>query len=318
MTEPLATGDSTASTAPAAPVTHGAAARFSVGALWRTLRPHQWSKNVLVFAAALAAHRIADPAILVQCALALLAMILAASAVYVGNDLADRAADRRHPRKRTRPIACGAVSAPQAAVLIGMLLVALAAVLYRLPPATAGWIGAYLVLAVLYSVALKRQPIVDVLVLAGLYTLRILAGGAATGLPISPWLLSFSMFLFFGLALLKRFIELSDPAGDADATARARGYRPIDRAPVGAFGIASGFMAIVILALYVTGSDVTALYRAPGWLWGLCVLMGYWTCRVWLLAFRGDVHDDPVYFALTDPASLLTAALMVACVMAAI
>ena len=285
--------------------------------LWVTLRPHQWTKNVLVLAPAFAAHRIAEPGIASRALLALLAMTLAAALVYVVNDLADRSADRAHPRKRERPIARGAISTGEAVGLVLLLGAALVATLYVLPVAVAAWIGAYIALALLYSYALKRQPIADVLVLAALYTLRILVGGAATGLPISPWLLSLSMFLFFGLALLKRFIELNDPETDGAATADARGYRPVDRVPVGVFGIASGFMGIVILALYITGSDVTALYRAPGWLWGLCALLGYWLCRVWLLAFRGDVHDDPVYFALTDRASLVTAALMVACVVAA-
>ena len=290
---------------------------FRLHDLWLTLRPHQWIKNVLVLAPAFAAHRIAVPGMASRSLLALLAMTLAAALVYVVNDLADRAADQAHPRKRERPIARGAVSTGQALGVTLLLGAALVGTLYALPVAVSIWIAIYVALAFLYSYALKRQPIADVMVLAALYTLRILVGGAATGLPISPWLLSFSMFLFFGLALLKRFIELNDPRMDGDVIADARGYRPADRVPVGVFGIASGFMGIVILALYITGSDVTALYRAPGWLWGLCALLGYWLCRVWLLAFRGDVHDDPVYFALTDRASLVTAALMVGCVVAA-
>jgi 4-hydroxybenzoate polyprenyltransferase len=290
---------------------------FQLRDWWQTLRPHQWIKNVLVLAPAFAAHRIAMPGMASRSLLALLAMTLAAALVYVVNDVADRAADRAHPRKRERPIARGAISTGQALGLALLLGVALVATLYALPIAVSIWIGAYVALAFLYSYALKRQPIADVMVLAALYTLRILVGGAATGLPISPWLLSFSMFLFFGLALLKRFIELNDPKTDGDVVADARGYRPTDGVPVGMFGIASGFMGIVILALYITGSDVTALYRAPGWLWGLCALLSYWLCRVWLLAFRGDVHDDPVYFALTDRASLVTAVLMVGCVVAA-
>jgi 4-hydroxybenzoate polyprenyltransferase len=292
-------------------------AGFRLRDVWLTLRPHQWIKNVLVLAPALAAHRIGAPGVAARSLLALLAMTLAAALIYVINDLADRQADRAHPRKRDRPIARGAVSTAQALGMVLLLAIALVATLSALPVAVSMWIGAYVALAFLYSYALKRQPIADVMVLAALYTLRILVGGAATGLPISPWLLSFSMFLFFGLALLKRFIELNDPTTDGDVILDARGYRPADRVPVGVFGITSGFMGVVILALYITGSDVTTLYRAPGWLWGLCALLGYWLCRVWLLAFRGDVHDDPVYFALTDRASLMTAALMVGCVFAA-
>lgn len=291
---------------------------MNLGDVLRTLRPHQWTKNALVLAPAFAAHRIADPAVALPSLLAVAAMTVAAAGVYVANDLADRDADRAHVRKRDRPIASGRVSVAQAAMLLAVLVVVLLFILAALPRAATAWITAYVVLALLYSAALKRLPIVDVLVLAGLYTLRILAGGAAAHLPVSPWLLSFSLFVFFGLALLKRYIELDDPATDRDALAHARGYRAADRVPVGVFGIASGFMAVVILALYVTGSDVAALYSSPGWLWGLCVLLCYWTCRTWLLAFRGDVHDDPVHFALTDRASLLTAALMVACVVAAV
>ncbi|MBS0319250.1 MAG: UbiA family prenyltransferase [Proteobacteria bacterium] len=295
------------------------AARAAMSAILSAVRPHQWVKNLLVFAAPLAAHRIADGATLVAACIAFVAMTLAASAVYVVNDIVDREADRAHPRKRQRAIASGALPLAAAWVLAAVLAVAAAALAWRaLPPAAGFWIAAYAVLAFAYSAGLKRQPIVDVLALAALYTLRIMAGGAATGLPVSPWLLSFAMFVFFGLALLKRYVELADPDVDATTTARARGYRGDDRIAVGMLGIGGGFMAVVILALYVSSADVVALYARPAWLWGLCVLLCYWECRAWLIAFRGDMHDDPVAFALTDPVSLVVAAAMAACVVAAI
>jgi 4-hydroxybenzoate polyprenyltransferase len=159
-----------------------------------------------------------------------------------------------------------------------------------------------------YSLRLKRVPVLDVLILAGLYTIRIYAGAFAAGVPVSEWLASFSLFFFLSLALLKRGSELGKLPETA-ARSLGRGYRPDDRVPVSAMGIASGYVSVLVLALYVTSQDVRRLYSQPAWLWMLCVLVLYWISRMWLLAWRGEVDDDPVVFAIRDRTSWVVVAI---------
>lgn len=273
-------------------------------ALARAVRPHQWAKNVLVFVPAVAGHRL-DAATLGDAGRAFVCMSCCASAAYVLNDLVDAEADRLHPTKRSRPFAARAIPPWVAYALPPALLMGAAAVAWPLPASFVAILGAYVVATFAYSLRLKRVAVLDVLVLAALYVIRVIAGSAATEIAVSDWLLSFAMFLFLSLALVKRTSELrriGAPAGNG------RGYELADESQLAALGTASGCVAVMVLALYLQSPAVTLLYRSPRVLWGLCPLLLYWTSRIWLLARRGLVDDDPVVFALSDPASYAVAA----------
>lgn len=262
----------------------------------RALRLHHWSKNALVFLPVLGAHRVSDPQALQRSGIAFLAFGLVASAVYVVNDLADVEADRLHPRKRMRPFASGLLPASAGLLLAPALLVTAGAIAGALPGSFAVILGAYFLVTLAYSLGVKRLALVDVFVLGGLYTSRMYAGAFATGIPVSEWLASFSMFLFVSLAFLKRASELVE----TDSAPARRGYLPVDRESVFTMGTSTGYLAALVLALYVSSSDVRRLYARPEWLWALCPLVLYWVSHVWLRARRGEVDDDPLVFALRD------------------
>ncbi|OZC03784.1 hypothetical protein BSZ36_12795 [Rubricoccus marinus] len=273
------------------------------------MRLHQWSKNVLVALPALLAHNL-SPEVAGEVAIAFLALGLVASGTYVVNDLLDQEQDARHPTKRHRPFASGALT-PGFGWAFGPALVGLGFALAwaLLPLAFVGALGVYLATTLAYSFKLKSVVIVDVCVLAALYALRVLAGGAATGIPVSEWLLAFSLFFFLGLALLKRYAELRILEIEVDARDNGRGYTIEDAAMLRAIGPAAGFMAVLVFALYVTSPDVAVLYARPGLLWLAAPLLAYWTMRMWMLAHRGDLPDEPVAYALRDRASYAVAAL---------
>jgi 4-hydroxybenzoate polyprenyltransferase len=275
----------------------------------RALRPHQWAKNLLLFVPLAAAHRIGDMGAFASCVAAFLLFSLCASGGYIVNDLLDLDADRVHPRKRLRPFASGAIPivhgiAAACILIVGSLVVAAVA----LPLVFAGTLALYLMTSLWYSMALKRIAMVDVLALAGLYSIRIVAGGAAVAIVPSFWLLAFAMFLFLSLAAAKRYAELraAHEAGKADAP--GRGKSVADLPLLQSSGMAAGYLAVLVLALYVN-SGAASMYRLPELLWLLCPLLLYWMNRVWLKTSRGQMHDDPVVFALTDRPSLLVFAL---------
>jgi 4-hydroxybenzoate polyprenyltransferase len=276
----------------------------------RALRVHQWLKNVLVFLPLLLAHRIGDMALLARVGIAFVAFCACASATYVLNDLLDVRADRAHVRKRLRPFASGALQ-PRDGWLAasGLLLVGAAlAFALRTTPRFALVLGLYCLFTVAYSIYLKRIAILDVMCLAGLYTLRIFAGGAAADIAPSFWLLAFSMFIFLSLAIVKRYTEL-ETAAQADGTLSGRAYGRDDAALLLGLGPAAGFVAVLVIALYINSPESLALYGHPKFLWLLCPLILYWVTRVWFLTKRGHMHDDPVVFAATDPTSLVLGAL---------
>ena len=291
------------------------------GGAWRAalraLRPHQWSKNLLLFVAAVAAHRVFDVAALSAATLAFVAFCLCASGAYVLNDLFDLDADRRHPRKRARPFASGRL--PVAAGLTAALLLTLAAfaVACRLPAQFAWTLASYAAATLLYSLALKRVAVLDVLVLAALYTLRIVAGAVAIPVEASGWFLSFAMCLFLGLALVKRYAEVQRVAAGDEARVAGRGYRLAHLPAIGVAGVACSALAVGVLGLYVDSTKSAALYAHPHRLWWLLPLLAAWLARVWLLARRGRMHDDPVVFALTDVPSVAVLAGFAATVMLA-
>ena len=276
----------------------------TVVSLLRAMRPHQWAKNLLVFVPLLLSHSIAIPRLLIAL-LAFCCFSLTASATYIVNDLLDIESDRRHPQKQLRPFASGNLSA-LSGIGVSLALLALAIACARpLPFTFSAWLLLYFAMTLAYSAYLKRIPLVDVLVLSGLYTLRLLAGSAATGTPISHWLGSFSVFLFFSLAIVKRFTELENLNASGSKPRNGRGYVLADINQLRSFGTSSAFAAVVIFSIYISGNDVTKLYRNPTLLWLIMPLMVLWLCRVWLLASRGELHEDPVVFALTDYVSLL-------------
>lgn len=281
----------------------------------RLLRVHQWAKNVLLFVPPLGAHRL-DGEALGLAAVGALAFSLCASSAYVANDLVDVERDRAHPSKRARPLAAGAVSVPvaltAAAGALGCALALGAALGARFLAA----LGGYWLATTAYSLFLKRVAVLDVLILAGLYALRILAGTLATGVPTSSWLFTLAIFLFLSLALVKRTSELRQLPGGAAVAMAGRGYSTSDLEVLSMLGVASGLVAVLVLALYLASADVTRLYAHPARLWLLCPLALYWVSRIWLLARRGAVDEDPVLFALRDPPSWAVGALAAAVVAA--
>ncbi len=276
----------------------------SLKALVRALRPHQWTKNVLVLVPLLAAHRVNQPDAVAAGLLALVAFCLCASSVYVINDLLDLEADRAHPRKSRRPFAAGELSLLTGGILAPVLLVATILVAAALPPKFWLVLASYYALTCAYSFALKGRVLIDALALAVLYTLRIIAGAAAVSVALSFWLLLFSMFLFLSLAFVKRFAELDGLRRRGRLHAAGRGYHIEDLPLLQSLGTGAGYMSVLVLALYVNSPDISALYRQPKAIWMLCVLMLYWVSRVWMKAQRGQMHDDPVVFALKDRASI--------------
>jgi 4-hydroxybenzoate polyprenyltransferase len=269
-------------------------------ALIRLLRPHQWAKNLLVFVAVLTAHRYADASSWRAATTLFAAFCLAASAIYVVNDAADLAADRAHPDKSKRPFASGALS-PRLAWLVAPVLLALAGLLaMRLPEGAAATLAVYVLLSLAYTAVLKRVLWLDVLALATLYVLRVVAGAFAIVVPLSPWLLGFALFVFVSLATLKRYGELAMAEGrDLDG----RAYRADDAPVVLAVGVAAALTAVLVFALYVQSDDVRVLYARPQWLWLVAPVLLYWLARLWTLAGRGRLRADPILFALRDPAS---------------
>jgi 4-hydroxybenzoate polyprenyltransferase len=274
----------------------------------KAIRIHQWTKNFIVFIPLLASHKLTDPARLSESILAFVSFCFTASAAYIINDLHDLAADRQHPQKSKRPIASGKLSK---AFAFGLLVLLLAGVLMINLLWTnvnfCFWLLCYFLLSNAYSFFFKKRLLADVFALASLYTIRIFAGGAAEGVAISQWLMMFSLFFFLSLAFTKRFTELYTQRSTDQQSLPGRGYLPPDFEILRVVGPANGYLAILVLALYVNSPDVQLLYKTPNLLWLLCPLLGYWITRIWFIANRGHLHHDPVAFALTDFKSYLTA-----------
>jgi len=277
-----------------------------MAAYLRLIRPHQWLKNLLVFLPVLAAHDLSG-ASLGLAALAFLSFSLVASGVYVVNDLFDLGPDRAHPRKRRRPLASGAVPLLHGMALAPVLFVAgLGAALATGEARFVAVMAAYLVLTTAYSVRLKRMLLIDICVLAGLYTVRIIAGGAATETALSVWLLAFSIFFFFSLAAVKRLAEIVGLAPEK-AQAAGRAYRREDRQVVSTMAVAAGYLSVLVLALYLDSESVRALYTTPELLWLVSPILLYWVSRMVLITERGGMTDDPIVFAIKDRVSAVCA-----------
>jgi 4-hydroxybenzoate polyprenyltransferase/phosphoserine phosphatase len=272
----------------------------------KLIRIHQWAKNIIVFIPLVAAHQVFDVRTFAAAASAFFALSFVASATYILNDLFDLENDRAHRSKQYRPLASGMIGLP-AGTLVGLLFLLLGSgIALFLPPTFGFCLVLYVVLTISYSFALKKVALVDTIVLAALYTLRLLAGHAATEIKISVWLLAFSIFLFFSLAMVKRYVEvreLVDSQTTVNKQVTGRGYQASDLWLIGSLGISCGVLSALILILYVNSSDVLLLYNHPLLLMLLAPVFLYWIGRVWLLASRGSLHEDPVLFALHDKSS---------------
>lgn len=279
-------------------------------ALLRACRPHQWAKNILVLLPVLTAHDLAHmPAAL----LGMLCFSLTASAIYIVNDLVDLGSDRQHPRKRFRPFAAGQASAKSGLMLSGALLViaALAALIF-LPGAFFWTLLVYLIATSAYSFSLKRKMMVDVLALAALYTLRIVAGSAATGIVLSPWLLVFSMFLFFALATIKRQAELEDMVSRGSERTAGRNMMVGDLPILQAMSIGAAQAAVLVFALYSQDPRVQINFGSPDLLLLICPVLFFWLGRMQMLTRRGHMTDDPIVFTFRDRVGLVCGVLMLA------
>jgi 4-hydroxybenzoate polyprenyltransferase/phosphoserine phosphatase len=298
----------------------------------KAIRLHQWAKNTLIFLPLLLAHAW-NPGLLAGAFLAFFSFGLCASATYIVNDLLDLESDRQHPRKRRRPFASGDLSA-LSGVLVVLLFLAASLVLALLVPRVIAtispalalgrplyflrWLTIYAVATLAYSLRLKRAVLVDVIVLSGLYTIRILAGSAATGVAVSTWLASFSIFFFLSLAFVKRFAELENLRERGGAQASGRGYHVADIEQLRSFGSASGYASVVVLTLYISNLDAAQLYHHTNRLWLLVPVLLLWLSRLWLQASRGELDEDPVVYAITDRRSLLLGVLVLVVVLLAL
>ncbi len=278
--------------------------------LLATVRAYQWVKNLLIFVPLVLAHDVGQLGLWLKAFAAFFSFSMSASAGYALNDLLDLDSDRVHPVRRHRPLASARVSIRVVGLLVLVLAVAglLAAALF-LPVRFLALLLAYLIATAAYSIYLKRLALVDVFLLAGLYTLRILAGGVAVSVPISRWLAAFSMFFFLSLAFAKRFSELKE-SGSGESL--GRGYLGVDLSFLQSVGAASGYLAALVMAFYVDSPEVIRLYGHPRWLWLVCPLLLYWVSRLWLFAQRGALQEDPLIFALKDGASYVVAVCLLA------
>jgi 4-hydroxybenzoate polyprenyltransferase len=277
--------------------------RSRVRAFISALRPHQWTKNALVFVSVIAGHKLLQVDAVIAGAITFAAFSLCASAIYILNDISDIEADRRHPRKRLRPFASGELSIPVGVatalvLLAASVLLAVFGVSWQL----AAVLGVYVAVTSAYTLHLKRVPVADVFTLTGLYVVRVVAGGVATDTRLTTWLLAFALFFFLSLAFVKRYVELQGSKGQLPG----REYGPDDGLWMHAIGTSAGYMAVLVLALYVSTPEVTNLYSRPDVLWLLCPLSLFWLTRLWFRAGRRMVHDDPVVEALKDPTSYVS------------
>lgn len=281
----------------------GAGAREAFSAYVAATRPRHWLKNILVFLPMLAAHRLYDAQLLWRGLGAFVAFSLCASSIYLFNDLRDVVADRAHPHNRSRPLASGRITESGTLILAAVLLLGSLCISYVFGPAFLGVIVLYYGTMVIYSLGAKEIPILDVLMLACGYALRVVAGDVAAGLAWSPWLSAFCVFLFFSLALIKRYAEMTTLHARSDMEDHVRGYLRQDSVLLVAQGLASGYLSVLVLALYTNTRMVQAPSGQYGLFWVICLLLLYWISHMWLMAHRGRIQGDPVAFALKDPVS---------------
>jgi 4-hydroxybenzoate polyprenyltransferase/phosphoserine phosphatase len=285
--------------------------------LFRAFRVHQWSKNLIVFLPLVASHRVFDSLAFFSCVTVFIAFCFCASGAYMLNDLLDLPSDRRHAIKRNRPFASGAVPIWLGLLWSPALMFAGMAIGFVLRPTVGLVLLIYISLTVAYSSYFRSVTLIDVFLLATLYTIRVIGGHEAAQIVYSNWLLGFSIFFFLSLGLLKRATEVRDLRQQAAAISTGRGYRTDDLEILTGAGLVSGGMAVLILAVYVTSPDVAILYKYPYLMLLLCPLLFYWLIRIWMLVQRGEMHADPVVFALRDKTTYYLLAIVAVLVLAA-
>lgn len=278
----------------------------------KVFRLHHWIKNILIFVPIFAAHQVITGELWINLGLAFLSFSLCASSVYIANDLLDLESDRAHSRKRSRPFASGQIPIWIGAILAPVLIFSSLAMAHYVGGNFLPWLLFYFGLTCAYSWRLKRLVLVDCLTLAILYTLRIVAGAAAVSVPLSFWLLAFSIFSFLSLAFIKRYAELQAHLESDTEKIHGRSYYTADASLVQQLGITSGYAATLVLALYLNSENVINLYRTPEIIWGAVPLMLLWISWMWLKAHRGLMHDDPIVFAVKDRVSVLIGVLFMA------
>ena len=288
---------------------------FRLANALKAMRLWQWAKNILMFVPLFLAHQIGDLEKVSATLLGFVLFGLCASATYIWNDLHDLAHDRMHPKKKNRPIASGVLSVSSAVVLsVGLLSFGIAGAFFLSNFMFVALILGYIAVTTLYSLYLKQALIFDVLILSGLYTYRMFLGASLTGISLSPWLLAFSMFFFLSLAFVKRYAELLMMPENGGERLAGRGYMPSDVGLVQVFGVSSGLTAVLIFALYINSPVVRSMYKSPELLWLVCPVLTYWIARIWFLAGRGHLQEDPVVFAIKDIRSAVIGAVCVALV----
>ena len=286
-------------------------------AFLKAIRPHQWVKNLLIFVPIVTSHQITNVHLVLSGIYAFLAFCLCNSGVYLFNDLLDLESDRHHQSKKHRPFAKGDLSLRSGLLIIPLFMIISFAVARLLPIRFLLVLTSYFVMTVLYSVYLKQMVLLDVILLALLYIIRIIAGSAATHIYPSTWLLAFSMFFFLSLAFLKRFVELHELNRQDRDSAKGRGYFASDMTQIAILGSSAGHISVLVLALYINSENVVVLYSNPALLWLLCPLMLYWISRIWLIAHRGSMSQDPIIFALKDRVSYYVGFLVALIILAA-
>ncbi|WP_186370191.1 UbiA family prenyltransferase [Yersinia vastinensis] len=275
----------------------------TIKAWLKEIRIHQWAKNLLIFIPILAAHEINKSSLLLDAILAFIAFGFCASSVYLLNDLVDLEADREHKTKRNRPLASGEIPLIHGIIAAVILFILSIIITSYLPIQFAFALASYYMITIAYSFSLKSKVVVDVATLAILYSMRLVAGAAATGIILSNWLISFSMFIFFSLAIVKRVVELK--SAESDGKIKGRGYYPTDIPLLLSSGISAGYISILVFVLYIDSSASLQNYNNPDVLYLIAPILFVWLTRVWLLTWRGDMHDDPVAFAIKDRTSQL-------------
>ena len=285
--------------------------KLTLKSIRQMFRFHQWLKNALLFVPVLAAHQLTDSGTWISLAIAFVSFSLCASAVYIANDLLDLNSDRLHPRKSSRPFASGDVSIVVGVILIPILLAISGFLASYLNPDFMVWLALYFVLTCAYSLYIKKIVLIDCMTLAVLYTIRIIAGAAAAVMSLSLWLLAFSIFIFFSLAFVKRYAELNAHVLKEQDLVHGRGYYTSDASLIQILGIASGYSALVILALYLNSEAVLSLYKNPKVIWAAIPIMLFWISWVWIKAHRNEMNDDPLVFAVKDKTSLFAGLMLV-------
>tara|TARA_B100002019_G_C21202400_1_gene564763 strand:- start:334 stop:1206 length:873 start_codon:yes stop_codon:yes gene_type:complete len=267
----------------------------------KALRCHQWIKNILIFVPLVSSHRLLEYELLINGIIAFFIFSATASSLYLVNDILDIDNDKLHEYKKNRPIASGELSIPLAILtIITLILLSYTFSFFILPAEFLYTLTIYIALSLLYSFILKYITVIDILVLSILYTLRLYAGASAMSLEVTFWITSFSLFIFFSLAVLKRYTELVKYSNDNTFNNSSRPYKSLDISVLSSFGTSSGFISVLILALYINEQDNGEMYKHPEWMWIAIPLLLLWISRVWIKVHRKQMHDDPIIFAIKD------------------